>query len=317
MNLSQCLAHCQSIGESTEDFSKIGESVSYIFYFIVIYLLAYWVENPFFPFANSLIMRSKTGPALEHWLENFNWRGRQSLEIQGQMPKYKYYGEVIEVLLSLARKFGGSYQESFLYLREGLQVDQQFEKKLWEATLGLYLQMGLMLSLTWLFIFASLKIADVPMNGFYLLIIFLWQLTGLASLPFILGRLRKIYFGDIGKLWKILYVLRSLQKIPISRSEAFNLAGIKDLSLISRKKLLPIVSKLKEATERTLKLGTSYEDDVNYLMGELRFQEKWHFELFEKRLIVIKMTLLSVFFLPSYLAFTVLLLGDLMNLMSL
>jgi hypothetical protein len=50
-------------------------------------------------------------------------------------------------------------------------------------------------------------------------------------------------------------------------------------------------------------------------MDELRFQEKWHFELFEKRLMVIKLGLMSIFFLPSYLAFIFLLLGDLMQLM--
>ena len=73
--------------------------------------------------------------------------------------------------------------------------------------------------------------------------------------------------------------------------------------------------KLKTTCQNTLKMGISYEDDVKYLMGELRFQEKWHFELFEKRLVVIKLVLLSVFFLPSYLSFIFLLLGDLMNLM--
>jgi hypothetical protein len=64
-----------------------------------------------------------------------------------------------------------------------------------------------------------------------------------------------------------------------------------------------------------LKLGSSYEEDLKYLMEELRFQEKWHFELFEKRLTVIKLALLSLFFLPSYLAFIFLLLSDLMALM--
>ena len=40
-----------------------------------------------------------------------------------------------------------------------------------------------------------------------------------------------------------------------------------------------------------------------------------YFELFEKRLMVVKLGLLSLFFLPAYLAFIFLLLGDLMALM--
>jgi hypothetical protein len=277
--------------------------------------LVYWIESSFSIYPNSLISRKKPAEDLEQWLESFRWSGPRGLENRNQMPQYKYYGEVIQILLSFARKLGGSYQESFLYLREGLQFDQQFEKKVREVTWGLYLQMAMMMVLTWVFIFLSLKIVNIKMNPFHLLAIFFWELLGLSSLPFILIRLRNRYFGDIGKLWKVVFILRALQKIPLSRSEVFNLAGVKSLSEICQKKLSPIVAKLKETAERTLKLGVSYEEDINYLMGELRFQEKWHFELFEKRLVVIKLALLSIFFLPSYLAFIFLLLGDLMNLM--
>jgi hypothetical protein len=75
------------------------------------------------------------------------------------------------------------------------------------------------------------------------------------------------------------------------------------------------VDKLIETCQRALQVGGSYTDDVMALMEELRFQEKWHFELFEKRVTVIKLGLLAIFFLPSYLAFIFLLLGDLMTLM--
>jgi hypothetical protein len=109
--------------------------------------------------------------------------------------------------------------------------------------------------------------------------------------------------------------LKALVKVPLSRSEVLTAAGVQELALINQKSLETIIQKLKEACQKTLKLGQSYETDVDYLMGELRFQEKWHFELFEKRLTVIKLVLLSVFFLPSYLAFIFLLLGDLMALM--
>lgn len=281
----------------------------------MILALVHWVEGRFYIHPNSLIKRTNPAEDLERWLESFKWSGHRGLEGHVQMPHYKYYGEVINILLGLARKLGGSYHESFLYLREGLQLDQQFEKKVKEVTWGLYLQMGMMMVLTWIFIFLSLRIVNISMSSIHLLAIFCWELLGLFSLPVILRSLRKRYFGDIGKLWQVLFILRALQKIPLSRSEVFRFAGVKSLSEITQKKLSPLVSKLKETAERALKLGASYEEDINYLMGELRFQEKWHFELFEKRLVVIKLVLLSVFFLPSYLAFIFLLLGDLMDLM--
>lgn len=289
--------------------------MSYLFYFFVITLLVYWIEKPVMVLPNSLILRKSPAEELEAWLKKFNWQNRQDLQGLGALPSYKFYTEVVEVLLSLARRMGGSYQEAMLFLREGLQVDRQFEKKIREAVLGTWLQMGMMMGLTWLFILGALHLVEVKVSWVHLFCIFIWQSLGLSLLPFLLRFLRKKYFGDIGKIWKMLFVLRSLAKVPLSRTEVFTMAGVQELNSIEQKALASIVQKLKETCQKALKLGGSYEEEVKYLMEELRFQEKWHFELFEKRLIVIKLALLSIFFLPSYLAFIFLLLSDLMALM--
>jgi len=289
--------------------------MSYIFYFVLICALVYWIEESSVFLPNSLILRKSPAEELENWLKKFNWNSRQDLPDPGKLPNYKFYTGVVEVLLSLARKMGGNYQDSLLFLREGLQTDRQFEKKIKEAVLGMWLQMGLMMLLTWIFIFAALSLVDVKVSTLHLVIIFLWQAVGLSVLPFLLSHFRKKYFGDIGKIWKMLFILKSLAKVPVSRTEVLAFAGVQELNNITQKSLSAIVVRLKETCQKSLKLGSNYEDDVKYLMEELRFQEKWHFELFEKRLTVIKLTLLSVFFLPSYLAFIFLLLGDLMALM--
>lgn len=289
--------------------------MTYLVYFGFIMILIYWIELPYSILPNSLIIRKNPAEELENWLKKFNFGNRQELSDPGKLPSYKFYTEVVEVLLQLARKMGGSYQEAILFLREGLQVDRQFEKKIREATLGMWLQMALMMALTWTFIFAALSLVDVKVSFLKLLMIFLWQAAGLSLLPFLMKHYRQKFFGDIGKIWKMLFVLRSLVKVPLSRTEVLTIAGVQELNSIKQKSLLTLVTKLKESCQKTLKVGTSYEEDVKYLMEELRFQEKWHFELFEKRLTVIKLALLSIFFLPSYLAFIFLLLGDLMALM--
>jgi hypothetical protein len=288
--------------------------MSYIFYFMMVCGLVYWIEESSHLVPNSLNLRKKNpGEELEEWLKKFNTP--ELLKNSVRPPVYKFYTEVVEVLLSLARKMGGNYQESLLFLREGLQSDRQFEKKIREAVLGMWLQMALMMALTWIFIFAALNLTDVSVSKIHLVGIFSWQALGLSLMPLLLKYFRKKYFGDIGKLWKMLFVLKSLARVPVSRTEVLNFAGVQELNNIVQKSLIPLVFKLKETCQKALKVGASYDEDVKYLMEELRFQEKWHFELFEKRLTVIKLTLLSVFFLPSYLAFIFLLLGDLMALM--
>ena len=289
--------------------------MNYLFYIVIIAVLVYWVENPVMALPNSLIIRKNPAEELEGWLKKFNWTNRQELSDLGRLPSYKFYTEVVEVILNLARRMGGNYQDSLLFLREGLQFDRQFEKKIREAVLGTWLQMGMMMGLTWLFILGALHLVEVKVSLVHLSMIFIWQTFGLSMLPFTLKWLRRKYFGDIGKIWKMLFVLRSLVKVPLSRTEVFTLAGVQELTTIKQKALESIVTKLKETCQKALKQGGSYEEEVKYLMEELRFQEKWHFELFEKRLIVIKLALLSIFFLPSYLAFIFLLLSDLMALM--
>lgn len=293
-----------------------GDSLmSVLFYLILIATLVIWMEAPQVFRTNSLIVRKNPAEDLETWLKTFNWTARSQTTSTTQLPKYKFYTEVVELLLSLSRKMGGHYQESLLYLRQGLMGDRQFEKKLKEMITGTWIQMGSMMVLTWGFIFSATAMVEIKVSPQKLFMIFLWQMAGLTSLPFLLKHYRKKYFGEIGVLWKILYVLNSLVKVPLSRSEVLTIAGVGELTSITQKSLFPLVEKLKESCQRTLKLGQSYEEDVKSLMEELRFQEKWHFELFEKRLLVIKLVLLSVFFLPSYLAFIFLLLGDLMSLM--
>lgn len=289
--------------------------VSVVFYLLLIMALIYWVEAPNLNISNSLIIRKNPATELEEWLKRFQAGTRQDLSGSMRLPQYKFYGEVVEILLNLARKMGGNYQEPMLFLREGLQADRQFEKKLKEMVLGTWLQMGLMVALTWAFILGALSMVDVQVSTGKLILIFLWQGLGLAHLPFLLAFCRKRYFADIGKLWRMLYVLNSLCKVPLSRTEVLTIAGVTGLKEIKQKSVLHISDKLRETCQRALQQGGSYESEVKNLMTELRFQEKWHFELFEKRLTVIKLALLSIFFLPAYLAFIFLLLGDLLKLM--
>lgn len=284
-----------------------------VFYLILVALLSLWIQSSLNANTNSLILRKAPAEALDEWLKGFQWGQRSDLSSPLHPPVYKFYSEIVELLLSLARRMGGNYQSSLLFLRDGLQADRQFEKKLRELNLGCWLQMGLVSLLTWAFIVGALGFVKVTIPSGRLALLGGWQLLGFGTLPLLLRWLRRRYFADIGKLWKILYVLHSLSRVPMARSDILNLAGVAELKNITQASLSTLVEKLTHTCKEALKQGTSYETEVKYLMDELRFVEKWHFELFEKRLTAIKLGLLGVFFLPAYLAFVFFLLGDLMR----
>ncbi len=285
--------------------------MNYLFYFFLIYILIFWLEGVprFLP--KFMLNQKKPGEELEVWLKNFHWGETQDLGDKILLPTYKFYTEVVEILLYNARKMGGSYLDSFLFLREGLQADLQFEKKVKEVILGMFLHMSMMMILTWSFIFSALTMVEVKTSHSQLWGILFWQLMGLGLIPILVKFFRERYFSDIGILWRVLLILKSLLKVPLPQSEVLSFAGVNGLDQIRQKSLFHIVQKLQSSCQKTLRLGLSYENDVKGLMEELRFQEKWHFDLFEKRLSGIKLFLLSVFFLPSYLIFVFMLLNDL------
>jgi hypothetical protein len=287
--------------------------LSVIIYLTLVFILVYWVERPGLFFSKSLIIRPHPAEELGEWLKSFQWGQRGELKTQKQLPEYKFYTETIETILNLARRMGGNFQDALLFLRERLQSDLQFEKKLKELILGTWLQMGMMMFLTWAFILGALHITEISMGMVPLLMLLLWQVTGLIALPLVVRYFRQKYFGEIGVLWKMLYVLSSLSRVPLARSEVMTLAGVQHLPHIKGRGLLPLAHKLREVCKMAMREGGSYESEIKTLMDELAFQEKWYFELFSKRLMALKLALLSLFFLPSYLAFIFLLLGDLLK----
>jgi hypothetical protein len=289
--------------------------LSILFYLCLILGLSIWVEGSDNSHTKPLIIKQNTGIELDNWLKNFQWAGRFTGPEKMDLPRYKFYSDIVETLLSFARRMGGAYQDSFLFLRDGLQADLQFEKKMRELSLGCWIQILMIMVLTWAFIIGALSMVQIKVPWSHLVLLLIWQLLGLISLPILLNYFRKKLFADIGKLWKALYILTALAQIPISRSEIFALAGIKELNFIKQKSLEYLVEKLKSTCQHALKQGGTYEQEVKILMEELRFQEKWHFELFEKKLLIVKLSLLSIFFLPAYLSFIFMLLGDLMTLM--
>lgn len=281
-------------------------------YLSLILLLVYWIESEAIISPKLLNLNKNEAIQLENWLKKFNWN-KQEISTSIQLPRYKFYSSVVEILLELARKKGGRFNEGLLHLREGLIGDIQSEKRIKELLQGVWIQMILMFLMTWVFILSSLFMTKIKISIFTLTGIFSWQMLATIVLLFVLKGLRNYYFTDIGKLWKILHILKSLGHVPLARSEIYQIAGLSDLNSFTQKNLFPLSEKLQDTCKEALRIGGNYLDEINSLMEELRFQEKWHFELFEKRLSALKLALLTIFFLPSYLFFIFLLMEKLMK----
>lgn len=279
-------------------------------YLFILLFLSIWIDKTF-----NDSTKNSGRVDLEDWMNHFEWgKGDIQQEIN-RLPRYKFYSDLIELILKYARTYGGKYQDSFLLIKDSVRSDMQFEKKMKELILSNLMQMLMILLITWGFIFSVQNFGNVHVSKLSLAFVGLWQFLGMMILPLGITYYRKIFFQDIAVLWKFYYSLNCLIHIPFSRSELFNISGIQSLKKIKQKSLHFLVNKSFVMGQDVLKKGSPFEERLQSLMQELKFIEKWHFELFEKRLGVIKLVILGAFLLPSYLLFIFFILQHLMSLM--
>ncbi|HLT23196.1 MAG TPA: hypothetical protein VKZ84_07125 [Bacteriovoracaceae bacterium] len=279
--------------------------LSVSFYFIWLLGLFYWLKP------RSKEKKLPPGEELFRWLKKFNWERRE--DHSTKLPEYKFFSSLVNLLLEMSRRFGGQYKEALLSVKESLNQDLQFEKKLREFIWGSYFQKFCIFSMSWGFILFAKSLTEVHLSFSIYLVILCWQILGLILFPIFCRILKRYYFSGIGQLWLSLYVLKALASVSLSRSEIFKMAQIYELNAIKHKNLENIVHKLQSSCELSLKQGGSYLKDIEELISECKFIEKWHVELFEKRMNALKLLILSIFFLPSYLAFIYFLLHSFLN----
>lgn len=274
-----------------------------------------WLLGVFLYFQKTVPMSLKRlkgpGEELLEWVKKFNW-ARRDID-QHQIPEYKFFTDLINLLLEMSRRYGGQYKEALISVRESLGADIQFEKKLKEFIWGSYFQKSCILILSWGFILLATSMTNIQLDFSVYMGIFSWQVIGLILFPLICRKLKNYYFDGIGKVWLSLYVLRSLSSAGLARSEIFKLAKINELHSVKHQNLESLVGKIQDTCELSLKQGGSYLKEVEELSQECRFIEKWHLELFEKRLGAFKLAILGGFFLPSYLGFMYFLLSSFLH----
>ncbi len=269
-----------------------------IYYFIFILLLAIWLLRP----EKSVMNLQVSGGELELWLKKFHWNG-PALTTKIELPRYKYFSDLVEMLLSLARQWGAQYQQVFLILREILHHDLQFEKQLKDFLLGCWFQMLFIVLMSWIFIILGVSWIGIEINSNYLWGIGIWQSLGLLSFHFGLLKLRSHFISALGMFWRSLICLRSLSETALPRSEVLRMSQIKELDSVQMKDWVEFKHKIQHLGQWILTSGQSPVKEINYLIEELKFLEKHQILRFQKASHILKFATLVIFFIPAYFAF--------------
>ncbi len=156
------------------------------------------------------------------------WMGRYSLtsvgfDLDRELPEvdiYKSYGDELHFLWEQVRVYGGGLSPCMKSLRKTLRLDLKFEKSKDSALYGAYVQIVIMLCLSWSY-FLSFIFLDITKLAPELIIsIVLWQLLGAIIFHVLIRKLEKRTFAASH------FFLRSLNKLTITLKAGLALSNL-------------------------------------------------------------------------------------------
>lgn len=224
--------------------------------------------------------------------------GKKSMPMH--LPEYKFFTGLIYILLDNNRRLGMALRGVFHELRQNLALDLQFEGKLQDHSLGANAQFLAIALTTWAFILFSSQLAEVPLNHFILLFIFLLQASGIVLFNVLLKWLKRRTFNKFNRAISGLYLFGGLAEIGLSFGEVLRESQVMHSETWNHPPFLPCARRLSDLVARWKDKGASPLSGIREITGELWHLKEVSFVRFLKHLDLLKFAILSGFFLPAY-----------------
>ena len=220
--------------------------------------------------------------------------------IESDLPKYKFYTTLITDLLETHQKRGISLKNILPELRLNLIKDLQFESKISRGVMGGNLQFFAIMFTTWMFIFLSSKLAELPLNLFMLFIIALFQLAGIVVFNAALKKIKFLTFKKFNQAIERLYLFHCLSEVGLSITHTLTESQVLKGDLMTQKVFSPCASRLTTLVNRWTQNGISPKAETHEIIKEVWHLKEVTFERFLKHLDLLKFIILAFFFLPAY-----------------
>ncbi len=243
----------------------------------------------------------KNGQALLSFMPKLEAKIAMGIKTTNEsIPQYKFYTSLLSDLIGFHQKRGISLRAIIPELRMNLTKDLQFESKLQSNILGGNLQFLVITMTTWIFIFFSSQMADIPLSFNQLIIIFLIQILGVTIFNMSLKKLKVYTFNKFSKAIERLYLFVSLVEVGMPVSQTLSESQVLEGDLMIHKLFLPCASRLMNLVNRWKANGISPKTEVAEIIQELWHIKEVNFERFLKHLDILKFIVLAFFFLPAY-----------------
>lgn len=229
------------------------------------------------------------------------------------LPPYKYFTSLVENLLRLCAQYGGPLFGPLSEIRRALAQDLQFEEKYGRESRAGLGQMLLLLLMVWFFIFCASQLTDLHFPWHMYLIIALLHTLGMLTFIHLQKKIKLRLFHGLGSYFSAFYSCKALLASGAPLNLAIKEARLESLFEDQNPQYLALRVGLKNALERLQSKGSPIQDELELLIAELLFLQEQAYQQFGRKFLALRLTVMSLFFLGSYLYFMASLVGCLLQ----
>jgi len=218
------------------------------------------------------------------------------------LPEYKFYTNLFFQLLEFHHRWGISWRENLLALKDALSVDLSYERKIQKGKRLSLLQMLLMAFFTWMiFAWAYFQFAgELKLSTARLFL--LWQLLGAIVLLLGIHFARIKIFEEFEALLTSFVKVRIYLRVGMPLGEAWHAGAIDSLKAhLKERRAKLILRQLTTLLESIRQGGGRGEEQCNEIARQLVDYQAERFSFFERVLAFLSFFVMALFFMGSYL----------------
>lgn len=217
---------------------------------------------------------------------------------QSEVPRYKFYSQIVEELIEHRSRFGSEIKVSLQEIRKSLSIELRENKKIKEAMVGGYFQYLTMAAFIWGFVFAAQNLIEMNLAIHSLTLILLWQGGGLGLLILIIKKRQKALFDPFDNYFMYLYRFKTMLRTSRPLDEVLKSIN---LGLDNNKKDFKLVNdRVHFLCLQIKKKGVIELSEIDYLILELWDHFELQFNKFSANISALKLASLVIFVLPSF-----------------
>ena len=215
-----------------------------------------------------------------------------------KLPKYKFFTNLVDELLFSMKQFGTNINSFLPEIKKALISDMRFEMKIRREFQGAIFQMFFVQIFGIIFITSMhIQLSRDFILEEYLPSLIL-QVIGYSLFIIIFSIIKVKTFKDLDSYISSLYQIRILTCANIPLKDIHNRVGLNELK--EDKLLSPIKKRIFQIMSQIKNTGHLSQDDIETTIEEIWFINEFKFEQFLRHLSALKLLVIVIFFLSSF-----------------